>query len=483
MPVAFDVACSLSLAIVQYLVEFSVVQTAKNLETGEEIVITDPEELEEEPTPAEQDYELTLNNWLADLGGDTSAAISVYRYDEKTNRPSFVDSMAAQDMDGVTLFKTLKEEYGGGKFRIQLRADGRIVKTQTLQIEPPPKSKQIQPGSLGNDLPALIRELKSDSGGGDIRLMMEMMQQQNTQFQTMMVEMVKAMGANNNQQPAFDPVAMQTSMLQGIETMQKLATPVDPTSLILKGIELVSAVKGDTGDGGNANMFSLMQSAIKEFGGTLSDAVKVMPPQPGQAPDNPTPPIARLREPVAGDEPASSQPGALAQPETVSRNTVPDQLKQFEPYVNKLVALAVASKDPDLYGEVIIDELGDEYALSWIGEKQGRETLMEIFTQTQPYREWFESVGKVIKDILGFVEPSPDVPNEHVDDPVPLPDNAGEPSATDGVDASSGQSGGSGPDPDDPSVDGSANGTGGGAGHVTLDGATGQPIENQPANP
>ena len=465
-------------------------KTIKDSETGEEIVVMeDGDTIEDEQTPAEKDHELVVNNWLADMGGDMNAAISVYRYDEKTNKPSFVDSLGAQEMDGVTLFKMLKEEYGGGKFRIQLRESGRIVKTQTLQIEPPPKSAQVAAANnpMGNDLPALIRELKADNGSNETSLIMQAMQQQNQQFQTMMVEMVKAMGANNSNQP---PPPSMADVIASVASIKEMSTPdkaPDPTEMILKGIELATALKGE--NEGGENMYTLLNNAVKGLGGAISDAAKVMPhqiqpqlaTQPQAQPAQAQQPMqvtaddtARPREPIEGDQPAP-------QIELTSRNEIPEQLQPFEPYVNQLVQYAAQNKDPELYAEVILDQLGDEYADAWVGKREGREMLLGIFTQAQPYAVWFENVGTIISEMLhGEGEPA------GVDGEIEPAQTTGEP-LQDGADPLQDSNVSSGPDPETedasaPSLDGDSAGSGGDSANATIDGETGKPIQDEPAN-
>ena len=456
-------------------------RTAKDAETGEEIVVLEEgDQLEDEQTPAEKDHELVVNNWLADMGGDMNAAISVYRYDEKTNKPSFVDSLGAQEMDGVTLFKMLKEEYGGGKFRIQLREQGRIVKTQTLQIEPPPKSAQVAASnSMGtNDLPALIRELKADNGSNETSLIMQAMQQQNQQFQTMMVEMVKAMGANNNNQPAAPSMTEVIAAVAGLKEMSTPDKQPDATELILKGVELATALKGD--NEGGENMYTLLNNAVKGLGGAISDAAKVMPhqiqpqlqpqqtqTQPMQVTNDDT---ARPREPISGGDQPPPQINLQ------SENEIPEQLQPFEPYVNQLVQYAAMGKDPELYAEIIIDQLGDEYADAWVGKREGREMLLGIFTQTQPYAQWFETVGQIITEILHGIEETPPI------DPGAEPaHNAGELSQ-DGTEAQVNDVP-NGPtteaeETSAPSIDGVSARPGGDSSNTTIDGETGEPVQD-----
>lgn len=464
-------------------------RTAIDSETGEEITVIDADEAEEEQqTPAELDYENTLNTWLADLGGAMDAAISVYRYDEKTNKPAFVDSIGAQEMDGVTLFKTLKEEYGGGKFRIQMRAGGRIVKTQTLQVEPPPKSAQNNGGGFGTqDLPALIRELKG-SESNDTGLILQMMQQQNQQFQTMMVEMFKAIG--NKEQPQQMTMA---DMVGAVSQLKEMSTPQqqDATELILKGVELVQAVKGE-GEGGEANLYSLLQTGLKEVGGSIAQIGQMTPP-PGMAPAPGAQPgaaqpmqiTAQDQAPMIEQQPAQPQPNPQPGP-LASANEVPEQLKPFEPHVNWLCGLAAQDKSPELYAEVIIDQMGEELAYAWVGQKEGRDMLFNVFTQAQPYAAWFEAVGHFITDFLqeDIETESPDSVLDQNDE---APHNAGETDAPTTLEDESVSSGPTSPGlviDGEPAthIDGDSERPGGHSGDPEIDGAVGDASEGTTAD-
>ncbi len=226
-------------------------------------------------TEAQIDKAMAVDSWISDLGGFDDAAIVVYQVDPATNKMEYIESMGVQEMTGPMLFEKLKNIYGGGKFRIQMRADGAIRKTQTVLIKKVPV-KETETGGMGLDLPSLVRELKTEQKDNSTELILNMIQSQNAQFQSMITTIVTAMGGKSDA-PAFDPVAMQASMLDGIQKMQELAgvnkPEKSPIDLILEGVKLVGVVRGDGEGGGEANMYSVLSKAIGEFGRTIGQAM------------------------------------------------------------------------------------------------------------------------------------------------------------------------------------------------------------------
>lgn len=434
----------------------------------EEGVIAEAE-AEDEPTKEELDRELSLSNWIADLGGVDDAAIIVYRIREKDNKQVYIDSLGAQEMDGPGVFQKLKNEYGGGKFRIQLRGNGRIQKTQTIEIEPPPK--QPPGGELGGmNLAGIIRELKTTKDNDSTELILNMMQSQNAQFQQMVTTLIAAMG-NNSNQPVVDPMAMQTSLLEGIATMQKLAgvndKAKDPTQLILEGVKLVSAIK-ESGEGGEANIYSLLSKAVDGFGETLTTAMALNPSATPVAPPQLTAQPSSLAAIADAHKTDPEKAPVLGQP-----TLPPDHpLAPFEPFVDWMLSLAHKQANPELYAEVIIDQIGSETAHAWLATDEGIAALKENLPKTVPYENWLRAVGR---EIVLIIEEGPSEPG--VDVSIAGADNAGEPIAQDG-DVRAGHDSPS-PIPSNQSpLDGDSKRPGGDTDNVALDGEFSESGEN-----
>jgi len=383
--------------------------------------VIEPIDSEDVPTEAQVDKVMSVNNWIADLGGHDDAAIVVYEMDAKTNKPVYIESLGVEEMDGPMLFEKLKNEYGGGKFRIQMRADGAIRKTQTVEIKRPPKVTENNSPFGGLDLPSLVKEIRGEQKQDSTQLILDMMQRQNEQFQTMMTTMVAAMTANNNAAPAMDPIAMQSSMMATMVAMKTMVEPAQqksPTDLILEGVRMVNEIRGDdSGGGGEANMYSVLQKAIGEFGGALGSIPGALATPPtAPLPAQPTDEYARS-ERVTGDgsvkslvnQPSTDQPlgpishEQVAQPNPQTTQLSP-QMAQFQGYVDWMLTLARKNANPELYAEVIIDNLGVDVAFAWIADPQGQSMLIDNFPEIKEHLVWFKALGEAIDELTSEVD-------------------------------------------------------------------------------
>lgn len=385
-----------------------------------------------EATEAEVEENEQLNNLLADLGDMDDVKIHVYRAN-KGSAVKWVDSFAPSEMDIEQLMVGLRDNYGGGRFKIQVREKGKIRKQKMIEIEPLPDKPVV-------DQEAILRELKAEQqkeSGGMAEIfarMMEANQQQSQhqaeQMQSFMSTVVSAF-ADNNKQTA--PSMSET--ITAVAELHKLSAPVkqtDPTEMILKGIELANAVRGD-GDG-EANMYSVMSSAMKTFGSTLSDAMKTAP-MPAQ---------------VA----APTESGEQLPPQMLENlPTLPTDhpLARFEPYVDYMISLAVKGSNPELYGEVIIDQLGPELAHAWLATPEGLETLASQLPKVRPHLDWLRRVGVVVDQLTTFDET--DAPGSHQDGDVRKNDGPAEIADNASPDGDSERPGG---DPGDAAGDGQA---------------------------
>ena len=376
----------------------------------EDTLIIDSSELE--LSEAEIATDNLLNNLLADLGDSDDVKITVYKV-KKGNDMTWVKSFGPTelDMDLESLLTGLRDSYGGGKYKIQVREKGQIRKAKMIEIEPPPVTGEY-------DQAAAIRELKaenqSESMGGMATMFAQMMKANQDQMQhqadsqqRFMETMVTAMSGRSNDQPAFDPVTGMTAMIQSMSELHKLTAPAaqpDATEMILKGVELVSAIRGDGDGGGEANIYTVLSKAMGSFGETLTHAMN-MPPMPTQ----PQPQIASQPQPgqppkvlTDADAPrlVTEQPAPGAQPETPA--ATPEEIEaraRFEPYVDYLIQLAEKNSDQELYAEVILDQLGPTVAHAWLSTPEGLEQLARQWPKVTEHMEWFVEVGAQV-DLL-----------------------------------------------------------------------------------
>ena len=339
-----------------------------------------------------------------------------------------------------------------------MRESGRIRKSKTVEVEPPLEApdpaqlitemKQAQQNESQGMAGVLAEMIKANS---------EAARQQADQMQNFMLTMVTAMSQNQNSAPAVNPVEMQTSMIQSMVALKELSAPSQEnkssTDLILEGVKLVNEIRGDEGGGGEANMYSLLQKAMGEFGGALTaaqtmqgaipptGAPQVAPgpvamPQPAPVPgiEQAAPTSSPAALPV--DEPAS-QPGQAqnmsADPHpSAGGNLAAPGLAAFQPYVTWLLNMARENKDPSLYAELLVDNMGAEMSYAWIADPQGQAVLIQQFPSINEHREWFDALGRAI-DELTSVDDNP--PDQVLNEPETEPDNARHPSTDTDADA------------------------------------------------
>jgi len=367
---------------------------------------------DDEATDAEIEENELLNNLLADLGEMDNVKVHVSRCG-KGNATTWVDSFTPSEMDIEQLMIGLRDNYGGGKFKITVREKGMIRKSKIIDIEPLPKKPEIDQAQIVRELQA---EQQKESGGmAEIfARMMEANQQaqqhnadQQRQFMETMVTALAGRNDNQSQGPSMQETIM------AVAELHKLSAPakaIDPTEMILKGVELVGAIRGGDGDG-EANIYSVLSKALGSFGGTLSQAMaSAGTPMPGQftAPA-PGQPQAQLAAPETEQAPGL-QPG--------KPTLAPDHaLAPFEPYIDYMITLANKNANPELYAEVIVDQLGPELAYAWLATQDGLDTLARELPKVQPHMNWFMVVGRAVDELTREDDTTDD--KSHQDGDVP----------------------------------------------------------------
>ncbi len=95
---------------------------------------------------------------------------------------------------------------------------------------------------------------------------------------------------------------------------------------------------------------------------------------------------------------APSEEGAAAP----AGPTLPEghPLAPFEPFVDWMLGLAEKNANPELYAEVIIDQIGADMAHAWLATEEGISALKENLPRTVPHENWLRLVGREVVLIL-----------------------------------------------------------------------------------
>lgn len=313
----------------------------------------------------------------------------------------------------------IREEFGGGKYRIRVTdAGGKYVTMTTLDIVDLPKSPTAQvapaapPGTDLAGIASILAAVKPAAGDGGIsQILVAMIASQG--------EMMKAIA---NRQPDKGPSI--TEILAIINASNKKD---DGGSLdtLLKGIELGKSLAGGGGeDDGMLGIarqgLELITPLVKEQA-TQHRPIAPVRPQPARIAPIPN---ATAPAPVA-QIPNASAPAPVAPlnaPEGANVRVL-QQLDWMRKQLNVLVHHASRQKDPELYAEVLLDNLPPFLTpaeiMEHVGSPDAVAKLAQLDGRVAQYAEWFEEFRAAIveflqpEDEIGEDEPeAPDAPGE-----------------------------------------------------------------------
>lgn len=331
---------------------------------------------------ADIDAEMAVQSWLEELGGAEDARIMVYRAQAKSKRMTFIDSFEATEIDPDQLLHKLRFEYGGGTFRVQMRANGRIQKSQTIDVEPPLKNDAMPGGPFGNvNWAEILRELKSTTEKEDnTGIILQFMQESNKQFQSMLMTMLQGMNAQKSEGMDMKDVI---SIFGQLQAMTGANNKTDPVEMLLKGMEFAREFGGDH----EPNMYDVFNKAMGTFGSTLNEAMKNGAPMP-QLPAPQT--HARIQHQNNQQKPTQEKQEQKPAQETAPQGLPANHpLKAYESYIQWLVDCARRNLDPETYANVVIDQIGDEQARQIFCNPTVIQQVVQSFPAVAEQQAWF----------------------------------------------------------------------------------------------
>jgi len=372
-----------------------VTETVEEEESGREIVLTDNE-------LAEEAEESALDGLLSEFQGAENVSVNVYRQGDGKNM-SFLFKTTPEEMTGGDIMERCRDKFGTGDYRMHVRQGRRIVANKPYSVEAPKEPAEIiAPQNNNSDIIALI-------------------QSQNTQmatlFQSTMQAMAEAIKGSHAAQPAVDPVAMQQSMIQGIAAMKQIADgdKKEPgaVEMLVKGIELAKDLAPKTGETNTMDILSKgldmfpMLAKAGEVRGHTNPPVGIPPHNPVQSLKAPEPEYAKPNTPRTGE---------TEQPQQPDENEM--FLAQAKANLAFLCNQAQNNRDPELYAELILDQMGAEKVLEFIGHENALDQLTKLEPMVGVYKGWFLALRDAI-----LVLTAPEQESEPVSDDNELPDN------------------------------------------------------------
>jgi hypothetical protein len=342
------------------------------------------EETTTQLSPAEVE-QIDAIEYLLSLGGDDGTR---YRVDKLSTKPgertAFCNNYSRESLS----LDAIRETFGGGTYRITAYGQGsRYAGSKTVTIADLPKPPQSPGGVAGLDLAAFARELRANPSDGTqtvMPMMLEMMRQN--------AELLRAI--ITRPEPKVPPAPTTLEILQLVKEMNSAApksTEGSAVELLLKGIELG---KEFTGVGG--------EDSILGLGGKAIDMLKP------------------LIEKQAVAAPTRVQPERIALPQSSPAVPVQSPTQEVDPMLRQLNWLrtqtaalcqkAAQGKDPELYAEVLLDNLPVFITPDEIYRRLSEPNAVDQLAQLNPtvlnHRAWFESFRASILEFLKPEEPT-----------------------------------------------------------------------------
>lgn len=279
-----------------------------------------------------------LSAMLAELsGGGISSTVTVYREVKGQVKPSYLFKTTPE---GFSL-DALRDEYGGGDFRLYITKNGGLYANEAVTVDPPRRAPQQEPQSV--DIAATLRDA----------------------FATQADKLAAALQPVAARPSLFDPDKLPALITAGAGLVTAIGALIpkpppappprdsdDAVSMLLKGLDLGRKLQPrDDGDGGG------LLGVVRDLAPAFAQAVVAGT----QAP----PHVQRVAPPPAAATPAIAAPQPTAAPPAPE----PAPADQVAGYVAMLCTkadedIADAPDDPKewrvgLYADLILDNAPD----------------------------------------------------------------------------------------------------------------------------
>jgi len=332
-----------------------------------------------------------LSSLLADLGSDASSGVTVYQVQPPGGKPYDKPAYMFKTTPDAFNLDELRDEYGGGKFRLYISKNGKLYKNISVNVAPPK--------NYGKN----YEEPKKDNTETMSNMFMQFMEKQdqkNNEMMQMMFQMITALAGNRNNNNEFGPKDMMQIMVQMKEFLggnpQQGQSTKEQMEMLFKGIELAK----DMG-GGDDSAVSLIKETMRTFGGPLAKAVDQYNETQKKQIDRINHQTQMAPAPVRQHIP--TQQGNINQTEKTGNEEMNVLKMAIKPNIKMLLAQAKSQKDPQLYAEVLVDQIPDAFFdqfVSYVMDDNLVNNLVEIEQEVANYKSWFESLHTEIKGVL-----------------------------------------------------------------------------------
>lgn len=337
------------------------------------------------------DYaEARLSGVLAEIIG-TDAEVKIYRANKQDARGGvYLFALPSDEADLTNIQDILRDEYGGGNFRVQVRREGRLIANRQLMVEAP-KRRTNSPETGIADLLETVRE----SARQQMELLREQMRQQQLDMQKMQLEqarqqtelMGRLLESRSNGGGTQEILQM---LLSAKEFLSPATAPQQSDSMdtFLRGLEMGREMGGDP---------DVLSTAIKTFGGSFA-SILAQPPAPA--------PVAR----PLPQAPAATRPLPPPEPDTTghdNQRAEPMNMNELMPYLNLILTGARANSDVTAYAVIVVDAVPEELLRAYIVPQMEYDRLAN-HPVARAHRAWLDQLRETVLQYLDDLDFEPE---------------------------------------------------------------------------
>ncbi len=301
--------------------------------------------------------EIALNNLISELGGDSETTVNIYKQPGTgKEKLEFLFAIEPQDYRLGPLLEKIRDEYGGGNYRVRVHQNGRILANRAISIA----------------VPLTTNKSASDTAqlGGIIERLLDE-QRKNTETIISRLE---------NKKPELDIISVlgiaKDLFVQNVPVIQQAP---DMMEMMQKFIVMQASMKdlmgANSADNGEANESGVLMKLIDQFGPTLADAAK--------------------------QEQQTKREASRQINEQINANTKQAEKGNNEMKAQLMMLNKIASNDnndPADYAGMVINAIPDKEQLSeFIMSPDSIDKLVKIYPPIAGNKEWFRELGDVIK--------------------------------------------------------------------------------------
>lgn len=360
-------------------------------------------------TGLENDNEFQgLTDFLAELTDSSSAQVTIYRDVKGRATGAYLFRCTPGEFSVSDVMDKLRDEYGGGSFRVGVWANGQRLKNTLIEVEPPIKSSfdflnknqpQQQP-QQSNDLAAMLMQIQDSNRASQDMMRESMMQMQQENTRTLL-ELFKSNAQGSSEKTSTAEMLQLLTIARQLSAPNEIAQgPEKMLEMFFEGMKQGREMATDSG--GEKN---ILQTALETFGPAIAElAGKVGQQQPQQMlmPQRQNMPQRELQKqpPPPLQNPIEGQP--LPVPESPPMGEVDSAIVAAQPYIVMLVNAARQDADPEVYANLLMDQIPAQGLREYLENDLNFSMLLGYFPPeaNAELRPWFDTLREMALELL-----------------------------------------------------------------------------------